>query len=69
MSKLSSYKYFASRMLVVSVVPALLYWLDSGFWIAVKVFLGFAIVTQLAALAIYWKDLSHVLAQKRRARR
>ena len=69
MSKLSSYRYFSLRMLMVSAVPALMYWLDAGLWVAVKVFLGFAVVTQLAAVMIYRKDLSRALAQKRRSRR
>jgi len=56
-------------MLMVSAVPALMYWLDAGRRVAVKVFLGFAVVTQLAAVMIYRKDLSRALAQKRRSRR
>jgi len=66
MSQLSSYRYFASRMLLVALLPALLFWLDSGLSVALKVFSGFTAVTQLAGLWIYRRDVLAALRRRRR---
>ena len=54
---LASYAYFASRIALVSLIPAAMYWLISGFGMAFKVFVVFLIVGQLAAAWIYRKSL------------
>jgi hypothetical protein len=66
MGQLSSYRYFASRMILVSLLPALMYWIGSGPWVALKIFLGISLVTQLAALWVYRKDLISALRRRRR---
>lgn len=66
MGQLASYRYFASRMILVSLLPALMYWIDSGLWVALKIFLGISLVTQMAALWVYRKDLISALRRRRR---
>ena len=54
---LASYAYFASRIALVSLVPASMYWLISGFGMASKVFAVFFITGQLIAAWTYRKRL------------
>jgi hypothetical protein len=54
---LASYAYFASRIALVSLIPAAMYWLISGFGMAFKVFAVFFIIGQLAAAWTYRKRL------------
>ena len=54
---LSSYTYYASRMSLVCLIPSIMYWFTSGFWVGLKIFGSFMLVCQLTGVWIYRKDL------------
>lgn len=67
-NNLTSYLYFASRIALVSLMPAAMYWLISGFVMALKVFLVFFIVGQVAAAWTYRRNLLAALRTRKRRR-
>jgi hypothetical protein len=62
----SSYLYFASRMALMSLVPAAAYWFASDLWVAFKVFLVFFLIGQLSSLWAYRKELIAVVRESRK---
>ena len=63
---ISSYLYFASRMALMSLVPAAVYWFASDLWVAFKVFLVFFVIGQLSSLWAYRKELIAVIRERKR---
>jgi hypothetical protein len=61
---LQAYGYFATRMALMSSAPSLVYWLTSGFWMAVKAFLAFNIVVQPVATWIFRRQLIEAIRDK-----
>lgn len=56
-SSLGSYIRLASWFALISLVPALAYWLLSGFLVGARVFFVFLTVGQISAAWIYRADI------------